>query len=197
MAQPGPPTTVVPTYHKPRLHDVEDIEGYAPGGYFPVDIGNRFETNPGIYTVLHKLGFGPSSTVWLVKRECIGSDEVSFHALKILRADCGGPGKPPEREIMERLEHYGKVEKPHPHVVHIQSWFTAKSANGIHHCFVLPLLGPSLQNRRVSRALGDKTRLEICKQIANAVNYVHAFDVCHTGKGCHSHHPYNTTQPVF
>lgn len=193
MAQPGPLTTAARVYRKPALHDVEDVEAYVPGGYFPVDIGNKFETNPGTYTVLHKLGFGPSSTVWLVKRECKGSDEVSFHALKILRADCGGPGKAPEMEAMERLEHYGRVDKAHPHVLHIQSWFAAKSANGTHHCFVLPVLGPSLQNCRVFRALDGKRQLEICNQIANAVNYVHAFDVCHGGKSGHNHHPYRHT----
>ena len=40
----------------------EDLEGYLPGGYHPVIIGDIFNRR---YQVAHKLGSGGSATVWL------------------------------------------------------------------------------------------------------------------------------------
>jgi hypothetical protein len=56
--------TAHPKYYNSRLDDVEDLEKYRPGGYHPVSIGDIFSR--GRYEVLHKLGYGGSSTVWLV-----------------------------------------------------------------------------------------------------------------------------------
>lgn len=41
----------------------EGREGYRPGGYHPINIGDRF--NSGRYIVLEKLGWGHFSTVWM------------------------------------------------------------------------------------------------------------------------------------
>ncbi|KAL0960784.1 hypothetical protein HGRIS_005805 [Hohenbuehelia grisea] len=46
-------------------HPEENLNNYRPGGYHPVHLGDTF--NDGRYTVLHKLGYGSYSTVWLVK----------------------------------------------------------------------------------------------------------------------------------
>jgi serine/threonine-protein kinase SRPK3 len=48
-------------YH-PEI-DVEYLEDYVPGGYHPTLIGGTF--CGGRYTVVHKLGFGGYSTIWL------------------------------------------------------------------------------------------------------------------------------------
>lgn len=66
---------------------MSNMEDYATGGYFPLDIGLMLGGENENYTVLHKLGHGPSSTIWLVRRELKGSDLYSFHALKVIRAD--------------------------------------------------------------------------------------------------------------
>ena len=42
----------------------EGEEGYRPGGYHPVSVGQRYHTR---YTVLQKLGWGHFSTVWMVR----------------------------------------------------------------------------------------------------------------------------------
>ena len=42
---------------------IEGFEDYQPGGYHPISVGDTF--NYGCYRVLHKLGFGGFSTVWL------------------------------------------------------------------------------------------------------------------------------------
>lgn len=43
--------------------DVEYFEEYSPGGYHPTLIGDTFYG--GRYTVVHKLGFGGYSKIWL------------------------------------------------------------------------------------------------------------------------------------
>jgi len=43
----------------------EDIAQYCPGGYHPVHLGDCFKN--GQYQIIHKLGFGSFSTVWLAR----------------------------------------------------------------------------------------------------------------------------------
>jgi len=44
--------------------DVEDPRLYRPGGYHPVHLGDIYCKR---YKVIHKLGFGTFSTVWLAR----------------------------------------------------------------------------------------------------------------------------------
>lgn len=45
--------------------DLEDFEDYIIGGYHPTVIGDYF--HDGRYKVVHKLGFGGYSTIWLAR----------------------------------------------------------------------------------------------------------------------------------
>jgi serine/threonine protein kinase len=60
--------------------DLEDLEGYTPGGYHPTSIGDSF--CDGRYTVVHKLGFGGYSTIWLAR----DNQTERYVSLKILVA---------------------------------------------------------------------------------------------------------------
>jgi serine/threonine-protein kinase SRPK3 len=42
----------------------EGTEGYRPGGFHPIYIGDVFKTR---YKVLNKIGYGVYSTIWLVR----------------------------------------------------------------------------------------------------------------------------------
>ena len=42
----------------------EYLDGYRPGGYHPVHLGDVYHER---YKVLHKLGFGSYSTVWIAR----------------------------------------------------------------------------------------------------------------------------------
>lgn len=44
--------------------DAEPIERYRTGGYLPVHLGDIFNDR---YKVMHKLGWGGYSTVWLAR----------------------------------------------------------------------------------------------------------------------------------
>ncbi|KAI1372944.1 kinase domain-containing protein [Hypoxylon crocopeplum] len=154
-----------------RIQYVEEVRMYMPGGLHPVDIGDVIGTNNRQYEVVHKLGYGSFSTVWLV-RSC---GPVSSHfALKILRADV--------TDVVELriLQHLGCVDGlGHPNVVSLHDSFKVVGPNGNHQCLVLPVLGPSLQDFKVVEALLGPMRLQVCQQVAGAVAFLHDRGICH------------------
>src|ERR1700733_10118486 len=79
------PTTIPPRFIPSRLDEIEDIEDYHPGGYHPISIGDTFDH--GRFRVLHKLGFGGYSTVWLARDQWEGGGRRRIVTLKAMRAD--------------------------------------------------------------------------------------------------------------
>jgi hypothetical protein len=52
------------------LYTQESLSMYRPGGLHPVHLGDTFKN--GRYKIVHKLGWGSFSTVWLAKdRQCV------------------------------------------------------------------------------------------------------------------------------
>jgi len=47
--------------------NVEDINRYTTGGYHPIRLGDILESDTKSYHVIHKLGRGSFSTVWLAR----------------------------------------------------------------------------------------------------------------------------------
>lgn len=62
------------------IEGVERMEFYQYGGYHPVEIGDYFHDR---YRVIHKLGHGTYSTIWLAR------DKIAnrYVAVKICTAD--------------------------------------------------------------------------------------------------------------
>lgn len=70
---------------------------YSPGGFHPVHIGDLYNNR---YLVLRKLGYGISSTVWLV----LHVYRKKYYAMKVLSAEYGGTYGPIlEDEILHCL----------------------------------------------------------------------------------------------
>jgi serine/threonine-protein kinase SRPK3 len=71
-----------PRFLLPQLSgaDTEDVEKYRRGGFHPVYLGDVYNER---YKVVHKLGAGGFSTVWLARDEI----EHRWFALKIFVAD--------------------------------------------------------------------------------------------------------------
>ncbi|KAK1770146.1 hypothetical protein QBC33DRAFT_313064 [Phialemonium atrogriseum] len=59
----------------------EDLEKYCKGGCCPIDIGD--EIADGRFKIVHKLGFGGFSTVWLARDRT----KERYVAFKVIVAD--------------------------------------------------------------------------------------------------------------
>ena len=57
----------IPVYW--NAHDLEDIRRYTTGGFQPISLGDVMTAESPLrkYRILHKLGLGAYSTVWLAE----------------------------------------------------------------------------------------------------------------------------------
>ncbi|KAF8887120.1 kinase-like protein [Infundibulicybe gibba] len=173
-----------PRYCYPRLDDIEDLEKYCPGGYHPVSIGDVFSN--GRYKVLHKLGFGGSSTVWLAREHRSENNSGKLVTLKILTAE---QSSKPTAEIADvyvptKLQ---TIDRPGKRNLQIfQDRFIQRGPNGSHLCLVFPLAGPSILSMaecpgRVSgsRRLRGSLARKLARQAASGVELVHSAGIVH------------------
>lgn len=164
-------------YIQPLHVDVEDVEQYIPGGYHPVDIGDIICAGKTKYEVVHKLGHGGCSTVWLV----FSDTRSSYFALKILCADVADY----RDDELRILQHLKTAAFPgHPNVLDLYDSFKISGPNGEHQCLVLPALGPSLRKIIDSDALSSPMRHTVCLQVASAIEFLHKHRICHGGESC-------------
>ena len=140
----------------------EDLEGYQPGGYHPVIIGDIFNRR---YQVSHKLGSGGSATVWLAY------DKLSerWVAVKVMMA------KPTSKDL-EMNQYLQKalgsgVSNP---VVPLLDWFSIDGPNGNHLCLVFAVSGPSLASirRRLIKIRPDVAR-SLALKLVKALEKIH------------------------
>lgn len=156
--------------------DVEDLEEYRAGGYCPVQLDNVYQDR---YRVIHKLGFGTYSTVWLAR------DEVAerYVSLKILTARASAQSK--EAGILHHL-HRGSQDHPGQKLI-MSSFdkFTLTGHNGDHTCLVNEALGPNVVDVKECFTC-DLLPLDIAKrvtfQLALGMSYIHSCGVIHGGK---------------
>lgn len=122
-----------------RQADVEYLENYCPGGYHPLHLGDKIED--GRYEVVHKPGYGGSSTAWLAHDH----ESCRNVKLKILSSRTSSRGQ--ELKYLEHLrtgnddivEHSGKRYVPS-----LFDTFTFEGPNGFHRCIVMEVAGCSL-----------------------------------------------------
>ena len=96
--------TMAPRFIPSCLDAIEDIEDYQPGGYHSISVGDTFDH--GRFRVLHKLGFGGSSTVWLGRNQREEGDQSRIVTLLAMRADVPSskvPSEIPELAISQKL----------------------------------------------------------------------------------------------
>ena len=85
------------TYHEIE-EGVENLEQYCPGGLPVVRIGDKLKK--GQYTVVHKLGHGATSTIWLALCKAANT-VVAIKALTVTATD-----RSQEATFLSRFSNY-------------------------------------------------------------------------------------------
>jgi len=178
-----------PHFIPSRFDSIEGVEDYQPGGYHPISVGDTFDQ--GRFRVLHKLGFGGSSTVWLARDQRKDKDwHGRIVALKAMRADFSSksPSEIPELVIPQKLRAY----LPPSHYVDFQTvdhHFFVQGPNGSHRFLVSPLAGPSIRDMsdspgRVagSRRLRADLARKVARQTTTTLHHIHCAGIVHGGK---------------
>ncbi|KAF7324760.1 Protein kinase [Mycena kentingensis (nom. inval.)] len=157
-----------------NIPGAENPADYHPGGLHPVHLGDIFNDR---YKVTHKLGYGTTSTIWLVE----DVKTRTLASLKILSADRAAT----ELIVMQHLEAtYSAIEQGSKHVVRMLDHFVHEGPNGVHQCIVGEVLGPSLSSPSLPAIfpcsiLDHDMNHRICGQLALAVAYLHKRGVAH------------------
>ncbi len=169
-----PSNTWDPTYY--WQEGVENIERYRVGGYHPIQLGDQF--SHGRYQVIHKLGYGSFSTVWLA-RDHIDNRYVS---LKVVTAAASKLNS--EAKIIHRLRQ-GNADHPGRNfVLSSLDEFSIEGPNGRHQCLVSDVVGSSITEAKEATEHGMlpvKTARGIAAQLALGLAYIHSCDVRHGG----------------
>jgi len=182
-------TLIAPRFIPSTLDVVEDIEDYRPGGFHPISLGDTFDH--GRFSVLHKLGFGGSSTVWLARDQRVKGAQGRLVTLKAMRADVSSsklPSEMPELAISQKL----RASLPPSASVDFQTvnhHFFVQGPNGSHLFLIFPLSGPSIHaisdspgRTAGSRRLRADLARKVAKQTVMAIHNMHSADVVHGGK---------------
>ena len=177
----------------------EGEEGYRPGGYHPVNIGERYN---GRYTVLEKLGWGHFSTVWMVHDKkhtskgtdvSCASDAPEFVALKIQKsAPNYRDAAVDEIELLKCASDAAKSDKVvqefgynyDPRVVLLLDHFEHTGPNGKHFCFIFETLGENLLEvikKYAYKGIPVHIVKNFVKQICIGLDFIHRHcDIIHT-----------------
>ncbi|OMP85157.1 SRSF protein kinase 2 [Diplodia seriata] len=108
-------------------------EDYCPGGFHPVNLGDRFHN--GRYRVIRKLGEGAYSIVWLA----VDTKTPRYVALKIMVAKASTTIT--ELSILDHLSQRAPSDPNSQHVTTLLDTFTHTGPNGTHRCMVFEPMG--------------------------------------------------------
>jgi serine/threonine protein kinase len=165
------------------LDDVEDLELYSKGGYYPITILDTVQSPRTSYRVLHKLGYGSYSTVWLAQ----DTQTSRLVSLKLLTAEPVAAEGSNEVAMLAHLAAEPRSDSEIParqYILPLLDSFRVESPNGSHTCLVMEPQGPSIFALRyesdANRLPGHVAR-KLVPQLASAMAYIHARGIVHGG----------------
>lgn len=175
IVNPMEPSKVKYEYVDPD--EVERLDYYVPGGYHPVQIGDRF--HDGRYVIVHKLGFGRSATTWLAEDK----QDSRLVALKISTAESA------ERTVHESqvLTRLGQAKSRLPGKAVVQTLldsFPLSGPNGRHRCLVMDAARINIDEAKEAayhRLLHLPASRAIAAQLVLGVQFVHSQGIVHGG----------------
>ena len=159
------------------MDGVEWVERYRPGGYHPLNIGDILNNR---YHIVHKLGFGAYSTVWLARDH----STEKYVAVKILVA--GDGSQQSEKDILRSLSFRESPSEasPRPDIYSLLDEFEVVGPNGTHSCLVIPPARMSVADA-IDASDNKPFQLPVARAIAaqliQAVAFVHSKGIVHSG----------------
>lgn len=154
------------------IENVERMEYYRPGGYHPVKIGDHFKDR---YRVVHKLGHGTYSTIWLARDEEVDR----YVAVKVCTAD----SKPLEINVLSKLFQPKLLSDIGSSMVpSILDTFSIQGPNGNHVCLVTNPARMSIsdaKNGSCIRLFRPEVARVLTAQLAIAVQFIHSQGFVH------------------
>ncbi|KAI0841185.1 kinase-like domain-containing protein [Hypoxylon sp. FL0890] len=154
---------------------VEDREKYRPGGYHPIHFDDYLDSNKR-FQVVHKLGWGASSTVWL----CYDEKCRYYRSVKVMTSE-ESVEECQELQITKALADVSYKELKDNYIAIPREHFWIEGPNGRHLCFVSDLLGPSLfQNSPDGMGIHTPDSLtDLTFQVSKGLQYLHNKGICH------------------
>ncbi|KAL5356013.1 kinase-like domain-containing protein [Aspergillus floccosus] len=154
------------------IEGVARMEYYRAGGYHPVKIGDRFHDR---YQVVHKLGHGTYSTIWLAQDERCHP----YVAVKVCIADSNSL----KVNVLSRLLAPQQLSDTRRTMIPpIWDRHTMQGPNGSHHCLVTSPARVSLSDAKnaswISLFQLDVARA-LAAQLVIAVRYIHSQGLVH------------------
>ena len=167
-------------YRRSCLDHVEDIEKYRKGGFHPIHLGDCLKG--GRYCILHRLGYGGFSTVWLARDE----HKDRLVSLKVITAEASQQRN--ELGLLRHLDEHLQADSCRGSIMAALDDFIIDGPNGTHRCYVSQPGGPNLfaisdspgeiaGTRRLRSPLARK----ISQQLAKAVSMMHDVGIVHGG----------------
>lgn len=154
------------------IDGVERLERYQPGGYHPLVIEDILLNR---YQIVHKLGYGTYSTVWLARDD----QKAAYVAVKVNTADA-----PTDEVDILRVLRKSQYFHWHPGQVMVPFvWdeFELQGPNGYHRCYVTAPARSSVAAARLSSCFKIDIARAIAAQMIFAVAYTHARGFVHGG----------------
>ncbi|KAK6217002.1 protein kinase domain protein [Colletotrichum tabaci] len=168
----------MPTSPYEHIDDVESLDFYRPGGYHPIEMGVRLRDR---YLVVHKLGFGSYSTLWLARDEQL----AKYVAIKVGAADHSSK----EVDILSQFSACAveNVQLGGSLIPLILDRFILDGPNGTHPCSVTTPARCNLAEVLEPGAGTFQLRVarSLAAQLAMAVAYVHRLGYVHGGEYMH------------
>ena len=159
------------------VEDIETLSNYCIGGYHPIDINNCLH---GRYRIVHKLGHGTFSTVWLAH----DANTSRYVAVKVGTADAEKTELDALLHIQRGLSASSRDLEKASMVSTVLDHFTIRGPNGTHPCFVTTPARCSLKQTKEgyhSRLFQLDVGRSLAAQLAVAVSQVHSQGYAHGG----------------